>query len=104
MEAQAKGATVIVCDPRLSNTGSKADHWLPTWPGTEPFLCLAIVHQMLEDDTWNKEFVERWVNWDTFLAEEFSEMANEFDSVATPSTPLNVPSTSRASPPTRFGR
>ncbi len=26
IEAQSKGATVIVCDPRLSNTGSKADH------------------------------------------------------------------------------
>ena len=81
LEAQQNGATVIVCDPRLSNTGSKADHWLPTWPGTEPFLCLSIIHQMLEDDTWNKEFVERWVNWETFLSEEFPDMANEFASV-----------------------
>jgi anaerobic selenocysteine-containing dehydrogenase len=81
IEAQQKGATVIVCDPRLSNTGSKADHWLPTWPGTEPFLCLSIIHQMLEDDSWNKEFVERWVNWETFLAEEFPDMPNEFASV-----------------------
>ncbi len=81
IEAQQKGATVIVCDPRLSNTGSKADHWLPTWPGTEPFLCLSIIHQMLEDDSWNKDFVERWVNWETFLAEEFPDMPNEFASV-----------------------
>ena len=81
MEAQSKGATVIVCDPRLSNTGSKADYWLPTWPGTEPFLCLAIIHQLLEDDTWNKRFVERWVNWETFLAEEFPELPPTFDSV-----------------------
>jgi anaerobic selenocysteine-containing dehydrogenase len=81
IEAQQKGATVIVCDPRLSNTGSKADHWLPTWPGTEPFLCLAIIHQMLENGTWNRDFVKRWVNWDTFLAEEFPDMAQEWDSV-----------------------
>ncbi len=81
IEAQQNGATVIVCDPRLSNTGSKADHWLPTWPGTEPFLCLSIIHELLENDTWNKEFVERWVNWETFLAEEFSDMPNEFASV-----------------------
>ena len=81
IEAQQNGATVIVADPRLSNTGSKADYWLPTWPGTEPFLCLSIIHQMLEDDTWNKEFVERWVNWETFLAKEFPEMPNEFASV-----------------------
>ena len=41
IEAQANGAKVIACDPRLSNTGAKADYWLPTWPGTEPFLLLA---------------------------------------------------------------
>ena len=81
IEAQQNGATVIVADPRLSNTGSKADYWLPTWPGTEPFLCLSIIHQMLEDDTWNKEFVERWVNWETFLAVEFPDMPQEFASV-----------------------
>lgn len=81
IEAQSKGATVIVCDPRLSNTGSKADHWLPTWPGTEPFLCLSIIHQMLENGTWNRDFVKRWVNWETFLAEEFPNMPQEWDSV-----------------------
>jgi anaerobic selenocysteine-containing dehydrogenase len=81
LEAQQKGATVIVCDPRLSNTGSKADYWLPTWPGTEPFLCLSIIHVMLEDGTWNKDFVKRWVNWETFLAEEFPDMPQEWESV-----------------------
>ena len=81
IEAQSKGATVIVCDPRLSNTGSKADHWLPTWPGTEPFLCLSIIHEMLENDTWNRDFVKRWVNWDTFLAEEFPHLPQEWESV-----------------------
>ncbi len=81
IEAQSKGATVIVCDPRLSNTGSKADHWLPTWPGTEPFLCLSIIHQMLENGTWNRDFVKRWVNWETFLAQEFPDVPQEWDSV-----------------------
>ena len=81
IEAQARGATVIVCDPRLSNTGSKADHWLPTWPGTEPFLCLSIIHEMLENGTWNRDFVKRWVNWETFLAEEFPDMPQKWESV-----------------------
>ena len=81
MEAQAKGATVIVCDPRLSNTGSKADHWLPTWPGTEPFLLLAIVGELLRNGTWERDFVRRWVNWDTFLAEEYPDLPRHWDSV-----------------------
>ena len=81
IEAQQKGATVICVDPRLSNTGSKADHWLPTWPGTEPFLLLSIIHELLEAGTWERDFVRRWVNWDTFLAEEFPDLPNEFESL-----------------------
>ena len=83
IEAQQNGATVIVCDPRLSNTGSKADHWLPTWPGTEPFMLLAIIHELLENGTWERDFVRRWVNWETFLAEEFPDLRQEFASVET---------------------
>ena len=81
IEAQQRGATVICVDPRLSNTGSKADHWLPTWPGTEAFLALSIVHELLENGTWERDFVRRWVNWETFLAEEHPELPLEFDSV-----------------------
>ncbi len=65
MEGKAKGAKVICVDTRLSNTGAKADYWLSTWPGTEPFLLLAIARLLIENGTWERDFVERWVNWDT---------------------------------------
>jgi anaerobic selenocysteine-containing dehydrogenase len=81
IEAQQRGATVICVDPRLSNTGSKADHWLPAWPGTEAFLLLAIARELLENGTWERDFVRRWVNWETFLAEEHPGLPVEFDSV-----------------------
>ncbi len=81
MEAQAKGATIICVDPRLSNTGAKADHWLPAWPGTEPFLLLTIARLLIEDGTWNKDFVKRWVNWSTYLAETRPDLPQEFDSM-----------------------
>ena len=79
IEAQARGATVICVDPRLSNTGAKADHWLPTWPGTEPFLLLAIARLLVENGTWNQSFVERWVNWKAFLTATFPERPATFD-------------------------
>ena len=41
IEGKQNGATVICVDPRLSNTASMVDHWLPAWPGTEPVLLLA---------------------------------------------------------------
>ena len=81
IEAQGKGATVICVDPRLSNTGSKADHWLPTWPGTEPFLLLTIARLLIESNDWHQEFVRRWVNWETYLRETRPDLPVEFASL-----------------------
>ncbi|MEX2628127.1 MAG: molybdopterin dinucleotide binding domain-containing protein [Ilumatobacteraceae bacterium] len=81
MEGKAKGATVICVDPRLSNTGAKADHWLPTWPGTEPFLLLAIARLLILEGTWERDFVRRWVNWATYLAETRPDLPCEFKSL-----------------------
>ena len=79
IEAQEKGATVICVDPRLSNTGSKADHWLPAWPGTEPFLLLALVRLLLENGTWERDFVRRWTNWETYLAKTRPDLEVKFE-------------------------
>ena len=35
IDGKMKGAKLAVMDPRLSNTASMADYWLPTHPGTE---------------------------------------------------------------------
>ena len=81
MEGKARGATVICVDPRLSNTGSVADHWLPCWPGTEAALLLAVARLLVEAGTWDREFVRRWVNWEQFLAETRPDLPQAFDSV-----------------------
>ncbi len=67
MEAKKNGAKLITFDPRLSNTASKSDVWLPTWPGSEPVVLLAIANHLLQTGRWNRAFVERWVDWQTFL-------------------------------------
>ena len=81
IEAQTNGATVICVDPRLSNTGSKADHWLPAWPGTEPFLLLAIARLLVLNGAWERDFVRRWCNWEVYLRERHPHRAVEIDSV-----------------------
>jgi len=63
MEGKEKGAKLITLDPRLSNTASKSDVWLPTWPGSETTLLLAIANHLIQNDLYDKAFVERWVNW-----------------------------------------
>jgi anaerobic selenocysteine-containing dehydrogenase len=70
IEGKMKGAKLAVMDPRLSNTASMADYWLPTWPGSETAVLLAMAHILLAEGLYNREFVRRWVNWQEFLAAE----------------------------------
>lgn len=67
IEGKHRGAKIAVIDPRLSNTATAADYWLPTWPGTEGALLLAFARVLLEEDRFDREFVRRWVNWRTYL-------------------------------------
>jgi anaerobic selenocysteine-containing dehydrogenase len=73
IEGKRAGAKIITFDPRLSNTAARSDVWLPSWPGSEAHILLAIANYLLQTGSWDKEFVRRWVNWETFL-----EAAPEF--------------------------
>ncbi|MGH7751994.1 MAG: molybdopterin-dependent oxidoreductase, partial [Gemmatimonadales bacterium] len=67
IEGKQRGATVIVMDPRLSNTATHADYWLPTFPGSEPTVLLAIANVLIREGRYDREFVRRWVNWEEYL-------------------------------------
>jgi anaerobic selenocysteine-containing dehydrogenase len=81
MDGKRAGAKIVCVDPRLSNTGSLADWWLPAWPGTEPALLLAIARLLLEAGTWDREFVRRWVNWESYLRAVHPDRPVDFDQV-----------------------
>jgi len=80
MDGKMKGAKVITIDPRLSNTASKSDYWLPAWPGSEATMLLAIANHLIQTGQYNKEFVRRWVNWvetlEHFLKDTQGHLAN----------------------------
>ncbi len=78
LESKKKGGRLIVLDPRLSNTAARADCWLPTWPGTEATVLLAIANHLIQNDLYDKAFVERWVNWAQTL-ESIPEWAEDPD-------------------------
>ena len=46
IEAKLRGRAHRHLDPRLSNTASRSDLWLPTWPGSEPTVLLAIARHL----------------------------------------------------------
>ena len=82
MEGKMKGAKIITLDPRLSNTASKSDLWLSTWPGSEAVLLLAIANYLIQNDLYDKNFVEKWVNWQdslTFFLDKGDKLADTDD-------------------------
>jgi anaerobic selenocysteine-containing dehydrogenase len=81
MEAKTDGAKIITLDPRLSNTASMSDAWLPTYPGSENIVLLAIANHLIQNDLYNKDFVRKWTNWQEFLQFIKSSSSNEWDSV-----------------------
>jgi anaerobic selenocysteine-containing dehydrogenase len=80
IEGKSRGARLIVVDPRLSNTSAKADMWLPANSGTEAALMLCIARYLIEHKKYNREFVKRWVNWETFLEATRPEWPRTFES------------------------
>ena len=79
IEGKSRGAKLIVIDPRLSNTSAKADLWLPAKPGSEGALLLAIARYLVETGKYNREFVRRWVNWETYLDATWPELPRTFE-------------------------
>lgn len=67
MEAMNGGTELAVMDPRLSNTASMAKYWMPTYPGSEAAVLLAMAKIILEEGLYNRDFMENWVNWKDFL-------------------------------------
>lgn len=67
IEGRMKGAKLVTMDPRLSNTASMSDYWMPTYPGSEPAILLAMAKIILEEGLYDREFLENWTNWQEFL-------------------------------------
>jgi anaerobic selenocysteine-containing dehydrogenase len=67
IEGKLAGAKLAVMDPRLSNTASVADYWMPTYPGSEAAVLLAMAKILLEEGLADLEYVRRWVNWEDTL-------------------------------------
>ncbi len=65
--AREGGMRMAVLDTRLSNTASRADHWISPWPGSEPALLLGVAHELLKSRRIDADFLERWTNWEAWL-------------------------------------
>ena len=79
VEAQARGAKIAAFDPRLSNTASRADIWLPSYPGSEPAVLLAIANHLIASGAYDRDYVRRWWNWQAYLRSERPDLEPSFE-------------------------
>jgi anaerobic selenocysteine-containing dehydrogenase len=55
-----KGAKAIVVDPRRTPIASKADLWARIRPGTDTALALAVLNLIIEENLYDREFVDKY--------------------------------------------
>jgi anaerobic selenocysteine-containing dehydrogenase len=65
-------------DPRLPNTAAMVDYWMPTQPGSEAAVLLAMANVILDEGYYDESFVRNWVNWQQFLEAEHPERPTTF--------------------------
>ncbi len=58
--SQSMGMKIIVVDPRPTACAKGADLWLQLRPGTDGALALGMLNVIINEDIYDKEFVEKW--------------------------------------------
>ncbi len=65
--AHEYGCKTIVIDPRYTQSAELlADQWIPIRPGTDLAMMLAVAQVLYEEDLYDHEFVEKWVEPEGF--------------------------------------
>ena len=73
-DVMQRGSKLLVIDPRLTWLAAHADCWLQVRPGSDGALALAMANVMIEEEIYDKEFVERWCHG----FEEYAELCAEW--------------------------
>lgn len=67
--AKARGAKIIVIDPRGEGMAELADLWVPILPGSDGALALAMLKIIVEEGRYNQDFVKNYTKgFDEFAA------------------------------------
>ncbi len=69
LNTKKSGAKLIVVDPRYTEPAQWADIWLQLRPGTDCALLMGMVNVIINEELYDKEFVEKWCHGFDKLAE-----------------------------------
>jgi anaerobic selenocysteine-containing dehydrogenase len=81
IDGKMAGAKLAVMDPRLSNTASMADYWMPSYPGTEAAVLLAMAMVILGENRFDATFVKNWTNWEELEVDGFRAQGQSFEAL-----------------------
>ena len=59
LKAQKAGMKTMVIDPRFVEPSRRADRWVQLKPGTDTALALGMMHVIIEEGLYDKEYVEK---------------------------------------------
>ncbi|MCG8564769.1 MAG: molybdopterin-dependent oxidoreductase [Desulfobacterales bacterium] len=60
VQAQKRGAKIIVIDPRETREAQMADQWLQIRPGTDVALMMCWIRLIIQEDLYDHDFVKNW--------------------------------------------
>jgi anaerobic selenocysteine-containing dehydrogenase/ferredoxin-NADP reductase len=61
-DGRARGAELVVIDPRRTQHAAEADLWLRVTPGTDGILAIAVASRIVETGRYDQDFVRCWTN------------------------------------------
>ncbi len=94
-DAIDNGATIITVDPRLSTAASKSKHWLAIKPATDIALMLAWMNVIIEEDLYDKKYIEKYGLGFKELKEHVREFTPEWAYGITTIKPEQIRKTAR---------
>ncbi len=78
-EATARGAALIVVDPRRAGLAARADQWLRVRPGTDGALALGLAGVMLTEGWYDRDFVRDWTNGPLLVRQDTGRLLTAAD-------------------------
>jgi anaerobic selenocysteine-containing dehydrogenase len=77
--ARARGARLIVVDPRRAGLAAKADLWLRVRPGSDGALALGIAGVMIAEGWFDRDFIRDWSNGPLLVRSDTQRLLTERD-------------------------
>ena len=69
-DAKERGMKIVVIEPRLSSTASKADEWIPIRPGKDVVLILGLARLLIEQGNIDEAFLQETTNATALVADD----------------------------------